>query len=234
MSTRDAMPKPLPLEGVCVVEIGHSLAAPYAGMILGSLGATVIKIESAEGGDYARDWGPPFIDGAAALFHAVNHGKSSIAMSLSNSDEADALRELIRSRADVVLQNLKAGGTEKYGLGADDMLRMKPSLVYCNLGAFGTAGPLRDKPGYDPLVQALSGLMSFLGQPGEPPSRIPVSVNDMGTGLWAAIGVLAALLRRQATGEGEVVSVSLYETAISWAGIQIADYLASGVLPGLY
>jgi len=232
MSTRDDMAKPLPLEGVCVVEIGHSLAAPYAGMILGSLGATVIKIESADGGDYARDWGPPFIDGAAALFHAVNHGKSSIAMSLSNPDEADALRALIRTRADVVLQNLKAGGTEKYGLGADEMLRMKPSLVYCNLGAFGTSGPLRDKPGYDPLVQALSGLMSFLGQPGEPPSRIPVSVNDMGTGLWAAIGVLAALFRRQHTGEGEVVSVSLYETAISWAGIQIADYLASGVLPG--
>ncbi|MFM0138060.1 CaiB/BaiF CoA transferase family protein [Caballeronia grimmiae] len=232
MSTRDDMAKPLPLEGVCVVEIGHSLAAPYAGMILGSLGATVIKIESADGGDYARDWGPPFIDGAAALFHAVNHGKSSIAMSLSNPDEADVLRALIRTRADVVLQNLKAGGTEKYGLGADEMLRMKPSLVYCNLGAFGTSGPLRDKPGYDPLVQALSGLMSFLGQPGEPPSRIPVSVNDMGTGLWAAIGVLAALFRRQHTGEGEVVSVSLYETAISWAGIQIADYLASGVLPG--
>ncbi|GGD81904.1 CaiB/BaiF CoA transferase family protein [Caballeronia grimmiae] len=232
MSTRDDMAKPLPLEGVCVVEIGHSLAAPYAGMILGSLGATVIKIESADGGDYARDWGPPFIDGAAALFHAVNHGKSSIAMSLSNPDEADALRALIRTRADVVLQNLKAGGTEKYSLGADEMLRMKPSLVYCNLGAFGTSGPLRDKPGYDPLVQALSGLMSFLGQPGEPPSRIPVSVNDMGTGLWAAIGVLAALFRRQHTGEGEVVSVSLYETAISWAGIQIADYLASGVLPG--
>jgi crotonobetainyl-CoA:carnitine CoA-transferase CaiB-like acyl-CoA transferase len=232
MSTRDDLAKPLPLEGVCVVEIGHSLAAPYAGMILGSLGATVIKIESADGGDYARDWGPPFIDGAAALFHAVNHGKSSIAMSLSNPDEADALRALIRTRADVVLQNLKAGGTEKYGLGAGEMLRMKPSLVYCNLGAFGTSGPLRDKPGYDPLVQALSGLMSFLGQPGEPPSRIPVSVNDMGTGLWAAIGVLAALFRRQHTGEGEVVSVSLYETAISWAGIQIADYLASGVLPG--
>ena len=232
MSTRDDIAKPLPLEGVCVVEIGHSLAAPYAGMILGSLGATVIKIESADGGDYARDWGPPFIDGAAALFHAVNHGKSSIAMSLSNPDEADALRALIRTRADVVLQNLKAGGTEKYGLGADEMLRTKPSLVYCNLGAFGTSGPLRDKPGYDPLVQALSGLMSFLGQPGEPPSRIPVSVNDMGTGLWAAIGVLAALFRRQHTGEGEVVSVSLYETAISWAGIQIADYLASGVLPG--
>jgi crotonobetainyl-CoA:carnitine CoA-transferase CaiB-like acyl-CoA transferase len=224
--------RPLPLDGVCVVEIGHSLAAPYAGMILGSLGAQVIKIESADGGDYARDWGPPFIDGAAALFHAVNHGKSSIALSLSNPDEAQALRELIQRRADVVLQNLKAGGIDKYGLGAQQMLALKPSLVYCNLGAFGTSGPWRDKPGYDPLAQALGGLMSFLGGPGEPLSRIPVSVNDMGTGLWAAIGVLAALFRRQATGVGEVVGVSLYETAVSWAGIQIADYLASGVLPG--
>jgi crotonobetainyl-CoA:carnitine CoA-transferase CaiB-like acyl-CoA transferase len=229
---RAAAAKPLPLEGVCVIEIGHSLAAPYAGMILGSLGAEVIKIENAEGGDYARDWGPPFIDGAAALFHAVNHGKSSIAMSLSNPEDAELLRELIARRADVVLQNLKAGGTEKYGLGAQRMLTMKPSLVYCNLGAFGERGPLRDKPGYDPLVQALAGLMSFLGGPDDPLSRIPVSVADMGTGLWAAIGVLAALFKRQATGLGDVVSVSLYETALGWAGIQIADYLASGVLPG--
>ncbi len=226
------MSKQLPLDGVCVVEIGHSLAAPYAGMVLRALGADVIKIESAGSGDYARDWGPPFIDGAAALFHAVNHGKSSIAMSLSDPSQAESLRELIVRKADVVLQNLKAGGTEKYGLGADHMLALKPSLVYCNLGAFGTVGPLRDKPGYDPLAQAFSGLMSFMGQPDEALSRIPISVNDMGTGLWAAIGVLSALFRRQSTGVGEVVSVSLYETALSWGGMQIADYLASGVLPG--
>lgn len=230
--TKPAATRTRPLDGVCVVEIGHSLAAPYAGMILGSLGANVIKIESAQGGDYARDWGPPFVDGAAALFHAVNHGKSSIALSLSNPDDAAALREFIVRRADVVLQNLKAGGTDKYGLGAAQLCELKPSLVYCNLGAFGDSGPLRDKPGYDPLVQALAGLMSLMGGPGEPLSRIPVSVNDMGTGLWAAIGVLAALFRRQATGAGEIVSVSLYETAVSWGGIQIADYLASGVLPG--
>lgn len=226
------MTKQLPLDGVCVVEIGHSLAAPYAGMVLRALGANVIKIESAGSGDYARDWGPPFIDGSAALFHAVNHGKSSIAMSLSDPLQAESLRELIVRKADVVLQNLKAGGTEKYGLGADQMLALKPSLVYCNLGAFGTVGPLRDKPGYDPLAQAFSGLMSFMGQPEEALSRIPISVNDMGTGLWAAIGVLSALFRRQSTGVGEVVSVSLYETALSWGGMQIADYLASGVLPG--
>ncbi|TDV11456.1 CaiB/BaiF CoA transferase family protein [Paraburkholderia caballeronis] len=231
-STAKSDAKPLPLDGVCVVEIGHSLAAPYAGMILGALGADVIKIESVDGGDYARDWGPPFVDGAAALFHAVNHGKSSVALSLSNPDDADALRDFIVRRADVVLQNLKAGGTDKYGLGAEQLRALKPSLVYCNLGAFGDNGPWRDKPGYDPLVQALAGLMSFMGGPGEPLARIPVSVNDMGTGLWAAIGVLAALFHRQASGDGEVVSVSLYETALSWGGMQIADYLASGVLPG--
>ena len=224
--------KPLPLAGICVVEIGHSLAAPYAGMILASLGAEVIKIESAGKGDYARDWGPPFIDSAAALFHAINHGKSSISMSFGNPEEVTLLKALIERRADVVLQNLKAGGVEKYGLGATQLMADKPSLVYCNLGAFGTSGPLRDKPGYDPLVQALGGLMSFLGVPGEPLSRIPVSVNDMGTGLWAAVGVLAALFRRHISGAGEVVDVSLYETALGWGGVQIADYLASGVLPG--
>ena len=201
-------------------------------MILGSLGAEVIKIESEGSGDYARDWGPPFIDGAAALFHAVNHGKSSIALSLSNPAHAAALRDLILARADVVLQNLKAGSLGKYGLGPEDLRAANPALVYCNLGAFGEVGPLRDKPGYDPLAQALSGLMSLVGHPDEPAVRIPVSVNDMGTGLWAAIGVLAALLRRKTTGVGEVVSVSLYETALTWGSMQITDYLANGVLPG--
>ncbi len=226
------MSKPLPLNGVCVIEIGHSLAAPYAGMILAGLGAEVIKVESAGRGDYARDWGPPYIDGAAALFHAVNHGKASIAVQLGDPVQVERLRRLIETRADVVLQNLKAGSLNKYGLGAEQLRARKPELVYCNLGAFGEVGPMRDKPGYDPLVQAVSGLMSLVGNPGEPPVRIPVSVNDMGTGLWASIGVLAALLRRRESGVGETVSVSLYETALSWAGMQIADYLACGELPG--
>ncbi|MGE0119899.1 MAG: CaiB/BaiF CoA transferase family protein [Dongiaceae bacterium] len=221
-----------PLTGICVVEIGHSLAAPYAGMILGALGADIIKVEEANSGDYARDWGPPFVDGASALFHAVNHGKRSVSLSLANSEDVRGLRRLILERADVVLQNLKAGSAEKYGIGPRDLTADKQSLIYCSVGAFGEVGPLRDKPGYDPLVQALSGQMSFIGSPGDGYTRIPISLNDMGTGLWAAIGVLAALARRQTTGKGEIVSVSLYETALSWAGIQIADYLASGILPG--
>ena len=225
------MSERLPLDGVCVIEIGHSLAAPYAGMILAGLGASVIKIES-EGGDYARDWGPPFIDGSAALFHAVNHGKASISLNLADKNQVEQLRHLIDMKADVVLQNLKAGSLNKYRLGGEDLRAAKPSLIYCNLGAFGEVGPMRDKPGYDPLVQAVSGLMSLAGNPGDAAVRIPVSINDMGTGLWAAVGVLAALFRLRETGIGEIVSVSLYETAISWAGMQIADYLACGVKPG--
>ena len=226
------MPNAPPLTGTCVVEIGHSLAAPYASMILGSLGADVIKIEEATRGDYARDWGPPFVNGASTLFHAVNHNKKSIGLNLNNSEDVRGLQRLILERADIVLQNLKAGSAEKYGIGPRDLTAEKRSLIYCNVGAFGEVGPLRDKPGYDPLVQALSGQMSFIGNPGEGYARIPISLNDMGTGLWAAIGVLAALSRRQATGQGEIVSVSLFETALSWAGIQIADYLVSGTLPG--
>lgn len=227
-----SLPNAPPLAGTCVVEIGHSLAAPYAGMILGSLGAEVIKVEDVGGGDHARDWGPPFVAGSSTLFHVINHNKKSVSLSLSNSDDVRALRRLISERADVVLQNLKAGSAEKYGVGPRELTGDKRSLIYCNVGAFGEVGPLRDKPGYDPLVQALSGQMSLIGNPGEGHARIPISLNDMGTGLWAAIGVLAALSRRQATGEGEIVSVSLFETALSWAGIQIADYLASGALPG--
>lgn len=227
-----ALPNAPPLMGTCVVEIGHSLAAPYAGMILGSLGAEVIKVENAGGGDHARDWGPPFVAGSSTLFHAVNHNKKSVSLNLANSEDMRGLRRLISERADVLLQNLKAGSAEKYGIGPRDLTVDKPSLIYCNVGAFGEVGPLRDKPGYDPLVQAVSGQMSLIGNPGEDHARIPISLNDMGTGLWAAIGVLAALTRRQATGKGEIVSVSLFETALSWEGIQIADYLASGTLPG--
>lgn len=222
----------LPLEDICVVEIGHSLAAPYAGMIFAGLGARVIKVENEGTGDYARDWGPPFVDGMAALFHAVNHGKASIAVDLRRQADVELLRQFIVARADVVLQNLKPGSLSRCGLGAEQLRQVKPELIYCSLGAFGEVGPMRDKPGYDPLVQAMSGLMSLVGNPGEPPVRIPVSINDMGTGLWATIGVLSALMRRRETGQGETVSVSLYETAMTWAGMQIVDYLACGEVPG--
>jgi crotonobetainyl-CoA:carnitine CoA-transferase CaiB-like acyl-CoA transferase len=221
------------LADVCVVEIGHSLAAPYAGIIFAHLGARVVKIESATSGDYARGWGPPFIDSASALFHAMNHGKESISADFSDPACTGLIRDFIVANADVVIQNLKPGNLDRYGLGAKDLTELCPSLIYCNLGAFGATGPMRNKPGYDPLVQAYSGMMSIVGHADDAPSRVPVSINDMGTGMWAVIGVLAAL-RNKDRGDperGQVIDVSLYETALAWMTVPLSDCLAGGPEP---
>ncbi|HEY4252893.1 MAG TPA: CoA transferase [Roseomonas sp.] len=228
------MPDQLPLAGRFAVEIGHSLAGPFCGAILADLGATVLKVESTGKGDHGRSWGPPFIEDASALFHAVNRGKLSVTADLRDPATAEALRRIILERADILLQNLKVGTLEEAGLGAEALLAEKPSLVICNIGAFGRTGPKRAAPGYDPLIQAASGLMSLNGHPGAPPARLPVAVNDVGTGIWGALGILAALLKRSSTGRGGVVDVSLYETALNWMGVPIADHLASGVLPKRY
>lgn len=220
-----------PLAGLTVIEIGHSIAAPYAGMILGELGAEVIKVENPKGGDAARGWGPPFAEGAATCFHAVNRSKRGIAIDLADPRAVEKLRGLILERADVVIHNLKYGALDRYGLSGADLLAQKPGLVYCNLGAFGAVGPLRERPGYDPLMQAYGGLMSMLGEDGRPPVRISVSIIDLATGMWAVIGVLAALAERGKTGRGGIVDTSLYETALAWMTIPLAAYAVNGQLP---
>jgi crotonobetainyl-CoA:carnitine CoA-transferase CaiB-like acyl-CoA transferase len=225
------MSSPKPLSGLLVVEIGHSIAAPYAGMILGELGAEVVKVENPRTGDACRGWGPPFLEGAATCFHAVNRAKSSITVDLADPEDAARLRELILERADVVLHNLKFGALDRYGLGGADLVAAKPSLVFCNLGAFGAQGPLRDKPGYDPMMKAYSGLMSLLGEDGRPPVRVPASIIDMGAGMWSVIGILSALQERGRTGRGGVVDTSLYETGLAWMSIYLAGFLANLELP---
>jgi crotonobetainyl-CoA:carnitine CoA-transferase CaiB-like acyl-CoA transferase len=220
-----------PLSGLVVVEIGHSIAAPYAGMILGELGAEVMKVENPRTGDAARGWGPPFMEGAATCFHAVNRAKGSITVDLADPEDAARLKALILERADVVLHNLKFGALDRYGLGGADLVAAKPDLVFCNLGAFGATGPLRDKPGYDPMMQAYSGLMSLLGEDGRPPVRVPASIIDMGAGMWSVIGILSALQERGRTGKGGVVDTSLYETGLAWMSIYLAGYLANRELP---
>jgi crotonobetainyl-CoA:carnitine CoA-transferase CaiB-like acyl-CoA transferase len=220
-----------PLSGLVVVEIGHSIAAPYAGMILGELGAEVIKVEHPRTGDAARGWGPPFAAGAATCFHAVNRAKSGITVDLADPEQCRQLRELILERADVVLHNLKFGALDRFGLGAAALVAEKPSVVYCNLGAFGAVGPLRERPGYDPLMQAYAGLMSLMGEDGRPPVRVGVSIVDLATGMWAVIGILAALAERRQTGCGGVIDTSLYESALAWMTIPIAAYLVDRKLP---
>src|SRR5579864_9367674 len=182
-----------PLSGLVVIEIGHSIAAPYAGMILGELGAEVIKVENPKGGDACRGWGPPFLEGAATCFHAVNRAKSGITIDLADPADAARLKALILERADAVIHNLKFGALDKYGLAPAALVAEKPSLVCSNLNAFGAVGPLRERPGYDPMMQAYSGLMSLLGEDGRPPVRVTVSIIDIATGMWAAIGILSAL-----------------------------------------
>ena len=151
-----------PLEGILVVEFGHSVAGPVAGQILGDLGAEVVKIEKPDGDD-ARKWGPPFVDGAAATFQGINRGKQSVVCELRNDEQRARLLQYIDARADVVLQNLRPGQVDALGLGGAALLARKPSLIYCNVGAFGATGPLAARPGYDPLMQAFGGIMSVVG-----------------------------------------------------------------------
>ena len=220
-----------PLAGMKVLEIGHSIAAPYAGMVLAELGADVIKLENPGAGDYARGWGPPFVEGTSTVFHSMNRHKRGIAADLSDPDTRAKVRTLILNEMDVVLHNLKPGALEKLGLGAEGLLAEKPSLIFCNIGAFGRTGPLSPLPGYDPLMQAFGGLMSMLGEDGRPPVRVPVSIMDLATGMWTVIGILAAHAERARTGKGGIVDTSLYETSCAWMAIPLADYIASQVLP---
>jgi crotonobetainyl-CoA:carnitine CoA-transferase CaiB-like acyl-CoA transferase len=227
----EAMSSVRPLSGIVVIEIGHSIAAPYAGMILGELGAEVIKVENPKGGDAARGWGPPFQEGASTCFHSVNRAKRGITIDLADPADAARLRALILERADVVIHNLKYGALEKYELGGAELIADKPALVWCNLAAFGNTGPLRDRPGYDPMMQAYSGLMSLLGEDGRPPVRVTASIIDMGAAMWAVIGILSALRERDHTGKGGIVDASLLETGLGWMTIMLAAYMSNRELP---
>ena len=221
----------LPLTGLFVVELGANIAAPYAGHVLADLGAEVLKIERPGGGDDARSWGPPFIDGMAPPFQAVNRNKQSAAVDLKDARQRAALRRLIIERADVVLQNMRPGVVEDCGLDAKSLRVEKPSLIYCNLSAYGAQGPLREKSGYDPLMQACGGIMSVTGHPDQEPVRVGPSIVDEAAGMWAVIGILAALNRRHLTGAGCEVDTSLFETAVGWCGLHIATYLVSKKVP---
>jgi crotonobetainyl-CoA:carnitine CoA-transferase CaiB-like acyl-CoA transferase len=219
----------LPLEGVRVVEIAQNLAGPMAAEILAHMGADVLKVERPEGDD-ARRWGPPFHKGTSPGYLAVNANKRSITVDLKDKTAVARLTELI-GEADVLVQNLRPGSLEALGLGADGLTARYPRLVYCSVWAFGRSGPLKLKPGYEPMVQAFSGLMMMNGDEGGPPTRIGTSILDYGTGMWAAMGVLGALVGRVTTGRGGIVDASLFETGLAWLKGHYASFRASGVVP---
>jgi crotonobetainyl-CoA:carnitine CoA-transferase CaiB-like acyl-CoA transferase len=216
-----------PLSGIRVLDLTSSLAGPTATEILGALGADVVKIEHPGRGDEARDWGPRFYEGGSVMFFAANAGKRSLGLDLKSPQGLEVLLRLA-SEADVVVQSLRPGTAERLGLGPEALRERNPRLVYATIGAFGRNGPLASEPGYDPLMQAAAGIMSVTGEAGGHPVRVGVSLIDIGTGVWAALAIVAALHE----GQGRTVDLSLYETAISLAPYQLVDVLAGGAPPG--
>jgi crotonobetainyl-CoA:carnitine CoA-transferase CaiB-like acyl-CoA transferase len=220
----------LPLSGVKVVELSNNIAGPYAGYILAMLGADVLKVERPETGDDARGWGPPFWRGTSATFHALNVNKRGITLDLKDAEQIAWLRGYAAD-CDVLLHNLRPGVMDDLGLGAEALRAANDRLVYCSISAFGPTGPMQRHPGYEPMVQAFSGLFSVNGWPDRPGVRIGTSVLDLGSAVWAALGCMAALVQRSQTGKGCVVDASLYETALGLLTVHFARYQTSGRLP---
>ncbi len=210
---------PRPLEGLRVIELAQNLAGPYCGRILSDLGADVVKIEPL-GGDAARFWGPPHYAGEGTLFAAANAGKRSLALDL-RTPEAFAVLERLLDDADVLMQALRPGALAATGLDWDTLQSRYPRLVYASVLAYGEEGPLADLPGYEPLMQAHAGIMSYTGEADGPPVRVGTSVVDLGTGMWTAVAVLAALRERDRTGRGSRVSGALFDTALAWSGYHL-------------
>jgi crotonobetainyl-CoA:carnitine CoA-transferase CaiB-like acyl-CoA transferase len=229
-------PMPLPsdaLAGISVLDLSRNLAGPYCTMLLADLGADVIKVEAPGRGDDTRSWRPPAWNGHSATFLACNRNKRSIALDLDAEAGQEIARRLAR-QADVVVSSFRPGSLARRGLDDESLRPLNPGLVYCSISAFGAHGPRQDQPGYDPVLQAESGMMSLNGFPDGPPARLGVAAIDLGTALWAAVGIQAALRSREASGLGTRVEVSLYETAAWWLSYHIAGFLASGEVPRRY
>jgi len=218
------------LNGVIVVDLTQNIAGPYCTQLLGDFGASVLKIERPKAGDDSRRWAPPYWGDESAAFLAFNRNKKSVCIDLDDSRGREIVRKLV-AKADVFVHSMKPQSAESRGFGCEALSGANPSLIYCAISGFGDRGPARDLPGYDPVLQAFTGNMSLTGYPDQPPARIGAPVIDMGTGMWAFIGVLIALMERHKTGKGSNVTASLLETGVAWTTLLMAGYLASGKVP---
>ena len=226
--------KHAPLEGLKVVELARILAGPWIGQALADLGAEVVKVESPDGDD-TRHWGPPFIerdgDSTAAYYYAANRGKSVVIADFRKPEDREKVIALVRD-ADILVENFKVGGLRKYGLDYASLAQVNPRLVYCSVTGFGQDGPYAHRAGYDFLIQGMSGLMSITGEPGREPQKYGVAVTDLVSGLYGAVGVLAALEQRRRTGRGQHVDISLLDCATAMLANMAMNYFASGEVPG--
>jgi crotonobetainyl-CoA:carnitine CoA-transferase CaiB-like acyl-CoA transferase len=223
-----------PLAGIKVVELARILAGPWAGQVLADLGAEVTKIESPEGDD-TRRWGPPFVDNGdgtkdAAYFHATNRGKRSVSIDLASEQGQRQVLALLAD-ADVLIENFKVGGLAKYGLDYASLAARYPRLIYCSITGFGQDGPYAHRAGYDFIAQGMSGIMDLTGEPSGPPQKMGVAYADIMTGLYAVIGIQAALHQRAQTGRGQRIDMALLDTMVGTLANQAMNYLMSGVSP---
>ncbi|NLT73707.1 MAG: CoA transferase [Chloroflexi bacterium] len=219
----------LALEGLCVLDLSRVLAGPYACMVLADLGADVVKVEMPGRGDDARAY-PPYIEGESAYFMSLNRNKRSVTLDLKNPAGRRLLTNLA-AKADVLVENYRPGAMARLGLAYDDLRQTNPRLIYAAISGFGQTGPYAQRPAYDAVVQALSGLMSITGPEGGPPTRVGTSIADVTAGLFAVIGILAALYRRQETGVGQMVDVAMLDSVVAVLENAVARFVATGEVP---
>jgi len=227
---------PGPLAGLRVLELARILAGPWAGQILADLGADVIKVERRGAGDDTRSWGPPFVPAAdgghlgAAYFHGTNRGKRSIELDYDSAEDRRIVKKLA-ARSDVLIENFKVGGLAKFGLDYESLAPDNPRLIYCSVTGFGQTGPYAPRAGYDLMAQGMAGMMDLTGTPDSEPLRVGVPVSDLFTGTYAAVGILAALARREKTGRGGYVDMALIDATVGVLANQALNYLVSSKVP---
>jgi crotonobetainyl-CoA:carnitine CoA-transferase CaiB-like acyl-CoA transferase len=219
------------LDGIRVVELAEALAGPYCAMLLGDLGADVIKVERNAGGDQSRGWGPPFVGTESAYYLATNRNKRSITVNYDHSLGGEILQRLL-STADVFICNQPSKlSLQRRGIDPETLRAKNPRLIYCSISGYGFSGPKAEQPGYDILAQAEAGVMSFTGEPGGGPLRFPIAIADMTTGMYSAMGILGALFARERTGKGDYLDMALFDSQLTWLANVGSSYLNAGVFP---
>ncbi|MAF48386.1 MAG: CaiB/BaiF CoA-transferase family protein [Rhodospirillales bacterium] len=231
-----------PLAGIRVLDLSRVMAGPWCTQLLADLGAEVVKIERREGGDDTRHWGPPWLKDTddndtneAAYYLSANRGKHSLTLDIATDEGRRIVRDLA-AKSDIFIENFKVGDLAEKGLGYDDLCAVNPGIIYCSITGFGQTGPRASQAGYDYLIQGMGGLMSITGvadgEPGAGPQRVGLAVSDLTTGMYSAIGILAALNHREKTGEGQYIDLALLDTQVGWLANQAQNYFTSGVCPG--
>lgn len=219
-----------PLVGIRVLDLSRALAGPYCTMMLGDMGAEVIKVESPDGGDDSRAWGPPYIGQESAYFLSCNRNKKSITLSLRSESAKKVLSDLIKI-SDVVIENFRPGVMKKMGFPYETVKAINPRVIFCSITGFGNRGPESQKPGFDLIAQGMGGFMSFTGEVGGGPIKVGVAIADINAGMFLAYGILAALYHRLRTGEGQMVETSLFETMVAELAFQAGRFFATGIAP---